>query len=157
MVKCTFYLLYLYIQSSIYIGRSTLYFCRPLLFLIFNEFLGSARTQLPTNINYAPELSTFGIIARVSQIEVQWKGLALGEPPSGSRLTPVPGKYACSSSILETPSKQIVHACGSSALLSRQVGKRESTPNSPTSHPVLSSHTEMKFYQKFVEFFSLGG
>ena len=125
--------------------------------MIFIEFLGSARTQLPTNINYAPELSTFGIIARVSQTEVQWKGLALGEPPSGSRLTPVPGKYACSSSILETPSKQILHIYGSSAPFPRQVGKRESTPSSSTSHPVLSSHTGMKLYKKFVEFFSYGG
>ena len=46
---------------------------------------GKARTQSPTITNYAPELSAFGIIARVSPTEVQWKGLTLGEPPSGSR------------------------------------------------------------------------
>ena len=40
-----------------------------------------ARTQSPTTTNYAPEFPTFGEIARVSLTEVQWKGLALGEPP----------------------------------------------------------------------------
>ena len=47
---------------------------------------GRARTQSPTNINYAPESPTFGVIARVSQTVVQWKGLALKEPPSWSWL-----------------------------------------------------------------------
>ena len=42
---------------------------------------GSARTQDPTNKNYAPELSTFGIIIEVSQTEVQWSSLSLGKPP----------------------------------------------------------------------------
>ena len=42
---------------------------------------GLARTQTPTITNYAPEFPTFGEIARVSPTEVQWKGLALGEPP----------------------------------------------------------------------------
>ena len=46
---------------------------------------GIARTQSPTNKNYAPELPTFGAIARVSPTGVQWKGLALGEPPCRSR------------------------------------------------------------------------
>ena len=50
-----------------------------------NEFLfssqGLARTQSPTTKNYAPELPTFGVIARVSPTEVQWKGLALRGPP----------------------------------------------------------------------------
>ena len=46
---------------------------------------GIARTQSPTNKNCAPESPTFGAIARVSPSEVQWKGLALGEPPNGSR------------------------------------------------------------------------
>ena len=44
-------------------------------------FRGRARTQSPTIINYAPELSTFVIIAGVSPTEVQWKGLILEEPP----------------------------------------------------------------------------
>ena len=48
---------------------------------------GTARTQSPTTKNYAPELSTFGIIARVSPTEVQWKGLALEKPPSWSGLS----------------------------------------------------------------------
>ena len=42
---------------------------------------GIARTQSPTNINYAPESPTFGVIAEVSPTGVQWPGLALGEPP----------------------------------------------------------------------------
>ena len=43
---------------------------------------GSARTLDPTNKNYAPELSTFGIIIEVNPYEVQWRGLALEKPPS---------------------------------------------------------------------------
>ena len=35
----------------------------------------------PTTRNYALELPTFGAIAGVSPTEVQWKSLALGEPP----------------------------------------------------------------------------
>ena len=42
---------------------------------------GLARTQTPTLINCVPELPTFGVIAGVSPVEVQWKGLLLGEPP----------------------------------------------------------------------------
>ena len=34
------------------------------------------------NKNCTPELPTFGVIAGVNPTEVQWKGLALGEPPS---------------------------------------------------------------------------
>ena len=56
-------------------------------------YQGIARTQSPTNKNYALELPTFGAIVGVSPTEVQWKGLALKEPPSWSRLTFVPGKY----------------------------------------------------------------
>ena len=43
---------------------------------------GIARTQSPTNKNYAFELPTFGVIVGVSRTEVQWSGLALEEPPS---------------------------------------------------------------------------
>ena len=43
---------------------------------------GLARTQIPTNTNYAVEFPTFGEIAGVNPTGVQWKGLALGEPPS---------------------------------------------------------------------------
>ena len=46
---------------------------------------GRARTQSPTNKNYTPESPTFGAIAGVSPTWVQWKGLTLGAPPSGSR------------------------------------------------------------------------
>ena len=55
---------------------------------------GIARTQSPTNKNYAFELPTFGVIVGVSRTGVQWSGLALEEPPSWSRLTSTPGKYA---------------------------------------------------------------
>ena len=55
---------------------------------------GIARTQTPTNKNYALELFTFETIVGVSLSVVQWTGLTLGEPPSWSWLTPAPGKYA---------------------------------------------------------------
>ena len=54
---------------------------------------GIARTQNPTNKNYALELLTFETIVGVSSPGVQWTGLTLGEPPSWSWLTPAPGKY----------------------------------------------------------------
>ena len=46
---------------------------------------GIARTQSPPNKNCAPESYTFGMIARVNPTVVQWRGLALGEPPWRSR------------------------------------------------------------------------
>ena len=55
---------------------------------------GIARTQSPTNKNYAAKLPTFVVIVGVSQFEVQWISLTLGEPPWWSWLTPQPGKYA---------------------------------------------------------------
>ena len=50
--------------------------------LIPKSYKGKARTQFPTIKNYAFELPTFGVIVGVSQTEVQWRGLALEEPPS---------------------------------------------------------------------------
>ena len=50
--------------------------------LILIDDKGIARTQSPTNKNYALELPTFGVIVGVSPTEVQWKGLTLEEPPS---------------------------------------------------------------------------
>jgi len=47
----------------------------------FCKFEGTARTQSPTNRNYALDLPTFGVIAGVNPTEVQWKGLALGDRP----------------------------------------------------------------------------
>ena len=49
-------------------------------FIFFYQ--GIARTQSPTNKNYALELNTFGPIVRVSSPEVQWESLTLEEPPS---------------------------------------------------------------------------
>ena len=43
---------------------------------------GIARTQSPTNKNYALELPAFGVIVGVSPTVVQWRGLTLEEPPS---------------------------------------------------------------------------
>ena len=43
---------------------------------------GFARTQVPTNINYDPEVITLGLLAGVSLTEVQWIGLFLGEAPT---------------------------------------------------------------------------
>ena len=49
---------------------------------------GIARTQSPTNKNYALESPTFGVIAGVSPTAVQWKGLTLGELPCWSQCPP---------------------------------------------------------------------
>ena len=57
---------------------------------------GIARTQSPTNKNYALKWSTFETIVGVNQPEVQWASLILEEPPSWSWLTSEPGKYAVS-------------------------------------------------------------
>lgn len=53
-----------------------------------DNWQGKARTQSPTRKNCDVELPTFGVIVGVSQTEVQWKGLALGERPSWSSLLP---------------------------------------------------------------------
>ena len=50
--------------------------------IFLTDYQGIARTQSPTNKNYALELPTFGAIVGVSQTEVQWNGLTLEEPPS---------------------------------------------------------------------------
>ena len=42
---------------------------------------GIARTQSPTNKNYALKLPTFGAIVGVNHSEVQWNSLTLGELP----------------------------------------------------------------------------
>ena len=59
------------------------------LIIIFCQFVlkrgWSANATYPANKNCTPELPTFGVIAGVNPTEVQWKGLALGEPPSWSR------------------------------------------------------------------------
>ena len=49
------------------------------------DYQGIARTQSPTNKNCAPKVPTFGVLVQVSPTVVQWKGLAVGEPPSWSR------------------------------------------------------------------------
>ena len=87
-------------------------------------YRGIARTQSPTNKNYAPESYTFGMIASVNPTEVQWRGLSLGEPPCRSRsplcqvsmleslasLTPMPypqqSKVVCKKLVSAGPSLQ---------------------------------------------------
>ena len=69
------------------------YFCEKTIILIlvllfFLVWRGLARTQVPTITNYTVELSTFGIIAEVSRIWVQWNSLALEEAPRWSSLLP---------------------------------------------------------------------
>jgi hypothetical protein len=49
---------------------------------------GIARTQSPTNKNYALDSPTFGAIAGFSPTVVQWKGLDLEKLPSGSKFSP---------------------------------------------------------------------
>ena len=68
---------------------------------------GIARTQSPTNKNYALELPTFGVIVGVNPTVVQWKGLTLEEPPSWSWLTSAPGKYARAGSVTSPVSDTI--------------------------------------------------
>ena len=48
---------------------------------------GIARTQTPTNKNYALELFTFETIVGVNLSVVQWTGLTQGEPPASVILT----------------------------------------------------------------------
>ena len=64
--------------------------------MILTVLSGSARTLDPTNKNYAPELSTFGIIIEVNRSEVQWNSLSLEKLPSWSQLISAPGKYELS-------------------------------------------------------------
>lgn len=58
----------------------------PIIFLF--RVSGIARTQIPTIKNYALDIPTLGVFARVSLIVVQWRGLAQEEPPSWSRYPP---------------------------------------------------------------------
>ena len=73
---------------------------------------GLARTQIPTNINYAVEFPTFGEIAGVNPTGVQWKGLTLEELPSWSHLTSTPGKYASGNSVPYPTSDTIQQTIG---------------------------------------------
>ena len=50
---------------------------------VFEE--GRARTQSPTNTNYAPEFPSLGGIAGVNPFQVQWRGLNLEELPCWSQ------------------------------------------------------------------------
>ena len=71
-------------------------FCREIRYLHFQSIFvlnysirrGRARTQVPTTRNYTLELPTFGVIAGVNPIEVQWEDLAPGGPPWWSRCLP---------------------------------------------------------------------
>ena len=90
-----------YIQGSSHLSLDQYYFSSVVWVVeggqvkveIIDNNQGIARTQSPTNKNYALELPTFGAIVGVSQTEVQWDGLILEERPSWLRFTSVPGKY----------------------------------------------------------------
>ena len=78
--------------------------CPPRMYPGFDDFprqssfhikQGIARTQSPTNKNYAAKFPTFGEIVGVNRPAVQWNSLVLGELPPWSQLAPQPGKYAC--------------------------------------------------------------
>ena len=60
---------------------------------MFNNFSGNARTQSPTNKNYALDSPPFGVIAGFTPTEVQWKGLDLEIRPSGSPNSPCERTY----------------------------------------------------------------
>ena len=53
--------------------------------ILMCNYKGDSANAVPSIRNYVPELPTFGVIAGVSLTKVQWKGLTLGEPHSGSR------------------------------------------------------------------------
>ena len=72
-------------------------------------YQGIARTQSPTNTNYAPESPTFGVIAEVNPAGVQWPGLALKNPPTGSWIS------LCQVSMLDN----VTHGTWIKTLLSR--------------------------------------
>jgi len=61
------------LQSEIKIGY-------PIFIFLFCVS-GIARTQIPTTKNYALDIPTLGVFARVSLAIVQWQGLAQEEPP----------------------------------------------------------------------------
>ena len=53
-----------------------------MIIIIISIIKGIARTQSPANKNCAPELTTFGSIAKVSTTGSAMVSLTLGEPPS---------------------------------------------------------------------------
>ena len=63
---------------------------------------GIARTQSPTNKNYALKWSTFETIVVVNQPEVQWASLILEEPPSWSWLPPSQVSMLCQGNTWDT-------------------------------------------------------
>ena len=50
----------------------------PSYLTLLDTYMRDSANAVPTTKNYAPELPTFGAIARVNPTAVQWKGLALG-------------------------------------------------------------------------------
>lgn len=49
------------------------------------DLIQDSANAVPTTKNYTPEIPTLGVFAKVSLTVVQWKSLALKEPPSRSR------------------------------------------------------------------------
>ena len=79
-------------------------------------FRGRARTQAPTTRNYTLELPTFGVIARVNPIEVQWKGLALRGLPPWSQYLPRQVSMKFLGAGAQGQTSLPLYPCGSSAL-----------------------------------------
>ena len=80
--------MYIYISNEVYLA--SMRFLNFQILLVFYSLhytihsyfqKGLARTQIPTNKNYAFEFPTFGEIAGVNHSVVQWSSLALEELP----------------------------------------------------------------------------
>ena len=84
--------IYICIQASSHVNTCMFYACTYVYMHFFKYFIvlgrGWARTQTPTTRNCTVELPTFAVIARVSQVKVQWNGLVLGDTPHWSDMLP---------------------------------------------------------------------
>ena len=87
---------YIHMHRSILTCKHMYVLCMHICVHVYMHFLkyfivlgrGWARTQTPTTRNCTVELPTFAVIARVSQVKVQWNGLVLGDTPHWSDMLP---------------------------------------------------------------------
>jgi hypothetical protein len=87
---------YIHMHTSILTCKHMYVLCMHICVHVYMHFLryfivlgrGWARTQTPTTRNCTVELPTFAVIARVSQVKVQWNGLVLGDTPHWSDMLP---------------------------------------------------------------------
>ena len=88
--------MHIYIHTYVYKHPHMYVLCMHICVHVYMHFLkyfivlgrGWARTQTPTTRNCTVELPTFAVIARVSQVKVQWNGLVLGDTPHWSDMLP---------------------------------------------------------------------